>query len=77
MEEKQLKGNLIEIVRNLCAKFDAQNSKDGTKVNDRPQEILAIRAKRERPRNDDGVKYITRSMRGLSFSTMDPCSAGW
>lgn len=46
MEEKQLKGNQIEIARSLHAKFNVKSAKDGTKANDHPQEILTILEKR-------------------------------
>lgn len=62
MEEKQLKRSLIEIAQSLYAKFGVENSKDDVKVNDYPHEILTIRAKRGRPREDIGIDNITRSM---------------
>lgn len=55
MEGKQLKGNLIDIARSLRSKFDIENANDDVKANDRPQEIMAIRAKRGRPGEDSGM----------------------
>lgn len=48
VEEKQLKGNLIEIACRLRAKFDADNAKDASREHTQPKEILMVRVKRER-----------------------------
>lgn len=48
VEEKQLKGNLIEIAWRLRAKFDADNAKDASREHTQPKEILMVRVKRER-----------------------------
>lgn len=36
IEEKQFKGNLIEVARSLQAKFDAKNAKDATRERNQP-----------------------------------------
>lgn len=48
IEEKQLKGNVIEIAKSLRAMFDAKNPKDATGRENRRLEILAIHHKRGR-----------------------------
>lgn len=77
MEEKQLKGNLVEITRSLLAKFDALNLKGNTKTNDCPHEILTIQAKLGRLKKDSDVDNVTRTMCGLICSTSDPCPTSW
>lgn len=42
IEEKQLKGNLVEVARSLRAKFDVENAKDAARERDHPHEILMI-----------------------------------
>nr|KAJ0199675.1 hypothetical protein LSAT_V11C600301860 [Lactuca sativa] len=42
MEEKQLKGDLVEIARSLRAKFDAENAKSTPREGTQPKEIFMI-----------------------------------
>ena len=48
MEEKQLKGDLVEVARSLRAKFDADNAKGPPCEGVQPKEIFMIRTKRSR-----------------------------
>lgn len=77
MEEKQLKGNLIEVARSLHAKFNVENANDTTRECDQPHEILMIRSKRERQEEYDGADSLTKSMQGLTFLAKHPQSASW
>lgn len=77
MEEKQLKGNLNEIVRSLHAKFEAENAKDATKEHAQPREILMLRGKRERKDEQDDLERLIRTIQGLTFSMKDPRPKGW
>lgn len=77
LEEKELKGNLIEVARSLRAKFDSENIKDTAREHDQPHKILMIRPKRGRQEEHDGVDNLTRSMQGLTFSAKDPRPEGW
>lgn len=77
IDEKQLKGNLIQIEWSLRAKFDADKSKDGAKANDHPQETLTIWAKSGRLGDDIRMDNIIRSMQNFTFSMTDLCPTGW
>ena len=48
MEEKKLKGDLVEVARSLRAKFDAENAKGPSHKGAQPREIFMIRNKRSR-----------------------------
>lgn len=77
MEEKQLKGNVIEIDKSLRAKFDVENPKDNMGGADYQQEILMIHHKWGRTKCTTSVQSIMEIMQGLTFSTNDPSPAGW
>lgn len=77
MEEKQLKGNVIEVPKSLLAKFDAENPKDNTGGADYRQEILMIHHKQGRAECTTIVRSITKTIEGLTFSTTNPSPAGW
>lgn len=62
MEEKQLKGNLVEVARSLHAKFDAKNAIDAANEHDQPHEILMIRSKQGRKEVHGNMGNPTRSM---------------
>lgn len=62
IEEKQLKGNVIEIAKSLRAKFDADNPKDATGKTERRLEILTIHHKRRRVECVEDTQGITEAM---------------
>lgn len=55
IEEKQLKGNVIEIAKSLRAQFDTKNSKDATGKTDRRLGILTLHHKRGRAERTEGT----------------------
>lgn len=77
IEEKQLKGNAIEIAKSLRAKFVAENPKDVVGRTERRLEILTIHQKRGRTEHTEGTWSITGAMQGLTFSVRDTSPVGW
>nr|KAJ0218881.1 hypothetical protein LSAT_V11C300127070 [Lactuca sativa] len=77
MEEKQLKGDLVEVARSLCAKFDAENAKGPPREGVQPKEIFMIRSKRSREEQRGEQATVKPSARALTFSVQDPRSDGW
>ena len=77
IEEKQLKGNVIEIAKSLRDKFDAENPKDIAGRANRRLEILVIRHKRGRVERTMDTRSITEAMQRLTFSINDPSLTGW
>ncbi|KAL7603871.1 hypothetical protein Lser_V15G20002 [Lactuca serriola] len=54
MEEKQLKGDLVEIARSLRTKFDAENAKNTPRDQAQPKEIFMVRNKWSRDEQTAG-----------------------
>ncbi|XP_023754008.1 uncharacterized protein LOC111902400 [Lactuca sativa] len=77
MEEKQLKGDLVEIARSLRAKFDAENAKNTPREGVQPKEIFMIRSKKSREEKQREQGNIRHSVRALTFSVQDPRPEGW
>ncbi|KAL7583074.1 uncharacterized protein LOC111911354 [Lactuca sativa] len=77
MEEKQLKGDLVEVVRSLRAKFDAENAKGPPREGVQPREIFMIRSKRSREEQRGEQATVKPSARALMFSAQDPRPDGW
>ena len=72
MEEKQLKGDLVEVARSLRAKFDAENAKGPSREGVQPKEIFMIRSKRSREEQRGEQVIVKPSTRALTFSIQDP-----
>nr|KAJ0214035.1 hypothetical protein LSAT_V11C400197270 [Lactuca sativa] len=66
MEEKQLKGDLVEVARSLCAKFDAENAKGPSREGVQPKEIFMIRIKRSREEQRGEQIIVKPSARALT-----------
>lgn len=62
IEEKQLKGNVIEIAKSLRAKFDTKNPKDATRKTKRRLEILTIHHKKGRAKRMESTWSIKEAM---------------
>ena len=77
MEEKQLKGDLVEIARSLRAKFDAENAKSTPREGVQPKEIFMIRSKRSRGEQQTEQGTTRTPMHTLTFSIQDPRPEGW
>ncbi|KAL7603323.1 hypothetical protein Lser_V15G16837 [Lactuca serriola] len=77
MEEKQLKGYLIEIAWSLRPKFNTENTKDTTREHAHPKEILMVHVKRGRHEEQSDMTSITTITQGLTFSARDPRPKGW
>ncbi|XP_023737234.1 uncharacterized protein LOC111885182 [Lactuca sativa] len=77
IEEKQLKGDLVEVARSLRAKFDAENAKGPSREGVQPREIFMIRNKRSREEQRGEQTTVKLSARALTFSIQDPRPDGW
>ncbi|KAL7593465.1 hypothetical protein Lser_V15G35586 [Lactuca serriola] len=77
MEEKQLKGDLVEVARSLRAKFDVENAKGPSREGVQPREIFMIRNKRSREEQRGEQTTVKPSARVLTFSIQDPRPDGW
>nr|KAJ0216070.1 hypothetical protein LSAT_V11C300135490 [Lactuca sativa] len=77
MEEKQLKGDLVEIARSLRAKFDVENAKNIPREGVQPKEISMIWSKRSRGEQQTEQGTTRTPMRMLTFSVQDPRPEGW
>lgn len=77
MEEKQLKGDLVEIVHSLRAKFDAENAKNTPRDGAQTKEIFMICNNRSREEQEAGQWIPRLPARTLTFSARDPRSEGW
>ncbi|XP_023735853.2 uncharacterized protein LOC111883767 [Lactuca sativa] len=77
MEEKQLKGDLVEVARSLRAKFDVENAKGPSREGVQPKEIFMIRNKRSREEQRGEQIIVKPPARALTFSIQDPRPDGW
>lgn len=77
MEEKKLKGDLVEITRSLRAKFDTENAKGVPQEDTQPKEIFMICSKRGRQEGTADRESLVAMTQALTLSVLDPRPEVW